>query len=499
MFRTALAVAGCAAFLLSSSAFAINVKQIKKELQNRPDIRWFAKDTGVIEKLAIDKRANPFGLIEDRNQGVEIFSEDVGTSEGLPSKLDWRDVDGINWMTPMRNQAACGSCVAFGTLGAVEARLNIAKQVPYFGLDLSEHFLFNDIGACDQGAMLGDGASSMRYKGTADESCLPYTMGRTGDDSPEFPACSDVKERLTKIENYRSISSSRMKQALQRGPVLTRMSVYEDFMFYAGGVYQHISGPYKGGHAVTLVGYDDSEQAWIVRNSWGEQWGEQGYFRIKYNDESGVGTSGYEMDVLSPSQVIHLTAPEYRDAVSGQTDIVVRSLISEEIKSIQYVITKKRDSSVRAEGVIDVHAMATSIDTTQLPDGEYEIALRAETKDGTVGRPWYSTFSIANNSPIASVSLSAGDFDPAQPVSKRVYFSLDIDYQTVPLTDALLVFKKKDGSFEKSMYVQDPGRKSSVGWRTAMFPDGEYEVQVIARIGNLYKYQSNLMTVTVKN
>ena len=62
------------------------------------------------------------------------------------------------------------------------------------------------------------------------------------------------------------------------------MLVYEDFRHYKSGIYSRVSGKYLGGHAVLLVGYNDDEEYFMVKNSWGPDWGEDGYFRIAYSE-----------------------------------------------------------------------------------------------------------------------------------------------------------------------------------------------------------------------
>jgi hypothetical protein len=75
-----------------------------------------------------------------------------------------------------------------------------------------------------------------------------------------------------------------MKQALlDHGPLIICIRVWEDFMWYFGGVYHHRWGPRVGGHVVAIVGYNDSQQCWIVKNSWGTKWGEDGWFRMSYD------------------------------------------------------------------------------------------------------------------------------------------------------------------------------------------------------------------------
>ena len=61
------------------------------------------------------------------------------------------------------------------------------------------------------------------------------------------------------------------------------MSVFSDFFSYRGGVYDRVSDDYVGGHGIAVFGWDDIEQCWICKNSWGADWGEEGWFRIAYS------------------------------------------------------------------------------------------------------------------------------------------------------------------------------------------------------------------------
>jgi len=61
--------------------------------------------------------------------------------------------------------------------------------------------------------------------------------------------------------------------------------VWKDFYYYKGGIYKHKWGRLVGGHLITLVGYDDLQRCWICKNSWGENWGENGWVRISYDED----------------------------------------------------------------------------------------------------------------------------------------------------------------------------------------------------------------------
>lgn len=78
------------------------------------------------------------------------------------------------------------------------------------------------------------------------------------------------------------------------GPVETGFTVYEDFPAYKSGVYSHQTGKSLGGHAVKFIGWGVEKDVpyWIVANSWNDDWGEKGFFRIKRgNNECGIENS----------------------------------------------------------------------------------------------------------------------------------------------------------------------------------------------------------------
>ena len=216
-----------------------------------------------------------------------------------PTSLDWRRKDGQDWTTPVKNASTCGSCVAFGVIGAIESRLKIAAGDSSLNPDLSEAHLF--FGSCDQCC---DGGMSVepallfaRDSGIADEACYPYSP-RNQTSSP----CADWQSRTTAIAGWTgTFSPAAMKKALaEGGPIVATLDLYEDFWSYSGGIYQHTHGKFAGSHAVILVGYDDSEGYWIGKNSWGTDWGEDrdgnpnggGWFRIYYG-QAGIDNYAY--------------------------------------------------------------------------------------------------------------------------------------------------------------------------------------------------------------
>ena len=201
-----------------------------------------------------------------------------------PSSFDWRKTGDGDYTTPIRDQGQCGSCVAFATVGLMESILEIAKKDTKLQPDLSEAYLFpRGGGNCASGAQFVRMLMAAE-SGICDESCCPYT----GDWKP----CADYKNRLTAISSYKTLYSADLAKShiSTVGPIMTGMAVYTDFFDYDGGIYSQEYGDFAGNHAVLIVGYNDSEDYWICKNSWGTSWGESGWFRIKQG-QCGMGSS----------------------------------------------------------------------------------------------------------------------------------------------------------------------------------------------------------------
>ncbi len=285
--RTLAAGLALVAFLFFGvSAFAEELADLQAALAAR-GAKWKAGETSVM-KLPKEKRRALLGLIKRHEPEGEEISELAGAGEpltGLPTALDWRN-NGGNWVTPVRNQGGCGSCWAFATAAALESYQLRQNNTPGLNFDTSEQVLVSCSGAgsCG-GGYIGSASSYIRDTGLPLESCYPYTATNGSCSS----ACSTVFTNTYHIGSWAYVCTtaptvSALKNALYTyGPLVTTMDVYSDFFSYKSGVYQYVTGSYQGGHAVLLVGYDDAQQAFLVKNSWGTDWGMSGYFWIAYN------------------------------------------------------------------------------------------------------------------------------------------------------------------------------------------------------------------------
>lgn len=202
----------------------------------------------------------------------------------LPSYFNWRNINGTDYTTPVINQAPAPTCETCALCASLETLIQYEIGYP-FDCDLSEtHLYFNSGGTIVAGGvLLGDAAEYLIENGVPDEGCFPDPHRPY--DYP-FESIDGWEDRTVKIQEWGWVENNieAIKNALiQNGPLIIHIIVRPGFSIYVGGIYNPWPGEIKGGHVVTIVGYDDSNQCWIVKNSWGNSWGENGYFRVSYD------------------------------------------------------------------------------------------------------------------------------------------------------------------------------------------------------------------------
>lgn len=216
--------------------------------------------------------------------------------------FDWRDVDGVNWMTPVKNQGGCGACSAFASLGCLEAVIRIASNDSDLDIDLSEQYIFSCAGGdCPSGLYMGKAFDLIRDNGVPDDDCLPYSEvdDNCNDACPDWATRTETINDWSLLWQY-TVDEDQLKSAVLEQPVACYLEVYSDFMSYESGIYEQKSTNYRGGHFVVIVGWNDADNCWICKNSWGTEWGENGYFRIKRGEVS-IGTWAMVPDYTSSS------------------------------------------------------------------------------------------------------------------------------------------------------------------------------------------------------
>ena len=217
--------------------------------------------------------------------------------------LDWHDyIDGNNWMTPVKEQNhpnICGSCWAYSALGALEAQYSLAFNDPNLNLDLAEQYLLSCSGAgsCETGGNNDQAIDYIKKTGILAEECFQYAAT----DAP----CSGFKcdtnyliYGYDKIEGYDAI-----KRTLRyNGP----LSVCLDWNLQYIGTDRIGKCPAvqeSGGHCVTLVGYNDDKEYWIIKNSYGLGYFDGGYGKIGYG-ECRIETTRGRTVLIRPVPVI---------------------------------------------------------------------------------------------------------------------------------------------------------------------------------------------------
>jgi parallel beta-helix repeat protein len=228
----------------------------------------------------------------------------------VPTTFDWRTKDGQNWVTPVEDQGQCGSCWIFGATAAFETQINIDANDPTIDFDASEQYILSCFSG-GWGCGGGDPADTLEFikdNGVPDDACLPY---QANDGISCSAACSDWQDRAWTCANYGTATThttAAYKTYLQTyGPMVVVLEVPNDFLYYTGGLYEPVWTTDEFGvanHCVMLVGYDDTYNGgsgcWIIKNSWGTSWGENGYARVAYGDLEQYNYAFWVLDTSEP-------------------------------------------------------------------------------------------------------------------------------------------------------------------------------------------------------
>ncbi|PIO71039.1 papain family cysteine protease [Teladorsagia circumcincta] len=265
----------------------------------------------------IDQNSNPV-VVNDKNGSSDI-------PESFDARKEWSNCSSV---FHIRDQANCGSCWAVSSASAMSDRVCItskgAKQVLISDQDIVSCCTWCGYGCqggwslrawyyfAEQGVVTG---GNYNTKG----SCRPYEIHPCGfhKDEPYYGECDDLADtprckRRCLLGYAKSYPSDKhygktayqlpmsveaiQREIMRNGPVVAGFTVYEDFAYYTGGVYRHKAGKKTGGHAVKVIGWGverkegESIPYWLVANSWHNDWGENGYFRII----RGINDCGFE-------------------------------------------------------------------------------------------------------------------------------------------------------------------------------------------------------------
>ncbi|MBO7206895.1 MAG: hypothetical protein J6W10_04705, partial [Kiritimatiellae bacterium] len=264
------------------------------------------------EKLDFGLIPEPFdsSYLANLNTGL-----DCGVQDAMPSKYDLRT---IGCLTPVKDQGSYGTCWAHATLGALESGLKKSESATY---DFSENNMANlhgwDWGFNDGGNATISSAYLLRWNGPILESYDPYP--NPGESTAKTPVRHVQRVRWIPGRSY-YFDLDNIKKALMECGAL-HVGYLHDSYFYNSAkssyynffIQKNSSGSRLTNHAVTLVGWDDSysksnfktqppgDGAFIVRNSWGSSWGDDGYFYVSYYDESFAWGTLYAFPGAEPA------------------------------------------------------------------------------------------------------------------------------------------------------------------------------------------------------
>jgi len=256
------------------------------------------------------------GIVWRGNSSSPSAHDLLSAPESYPSKWDWCDMNGKSYCTPMLNQHIpqyCGSCWAHGAISALGYRIKIARKAQGRDINLAVQHVLNcgGVGSCHGGSTDGvyqwlhkisqstdagvsyfsanpymacSSESKQGFCPHADWTCTPENVARTCSTFPPQGKCVPIYEYPNAtVAEYGSISGpeAMAKEIMTRGPIACGIDA-SPILNYTGGIAK-MAGEMVD-HVISITGWgtDPVEgEYWMVRNSWGEYWGELGYIRVQ--------------------------------------------------------------------------------------------------------------------------------------------------------------------------------------------------------------------------
>ncbi|XWS12537.1 hypothetical protein CRYUN_Cryun37aG0097700 [Craigia yunnanensis] len=216
----------------------------------------------------------------------------------VPTSLDWREQGAV---TPVKNQKGCGCSWAFSAVAAMEGitQIKTGKLISMSEQQLLDCSTNGGNQGCNGGSMKNAFQYIMKNQGLTREEKYPY------EETQGTCATEKAQAQVADISNYEEVPSNdeeALLKAVTNLPVSVAIDASGEFRFYASGVF---SGVCKNSpnHAVTIVGYGTSKDGtkyWLIKNSWGQNWGENGYMRIQRDVDTSGGLCGLAMKASYP-------------------------------------------------------------------------------------------------------------------------------------------------------------------------------------------------------
>ncbi len=220
--------------------------------------------------------------------GTKTYAATRASTQKLPKKVDLRPL-----MTPVENQGQTNSCAANAVAGAYEYL--VKQHLTDESYDVSRLFIYyngravDGIEGEDGGSIIGSLIKSLEQHGACSEDTWPFDTAQVNE-RPSDEAYSEASEFL--IEDHALVPTDveAWKTALSEGfPIIFGIKLFESFDkqrkpgLVPMPTASETSRKSHGGHAMLAVGYSDTDRVFIVRNSWGTEWGQEGYCYIPYD------------------------------------------------------------------------------------------------------------------------------------------------------------------------------------------------------------------------
>ena len=379
---------------------------------------WVFDMTPEQKQEFFSRRSSTFPRVYGNYDNIGPLADELGKT--LPAAFDWRSYNGHSYIGPVRNQANCGSCYAFGAAAAAEGVYNFSNSL-YDGncADFSESFIIWCLGSITPYSSHFSGCAGADYtymelealvqEGTINESYFPYTYPDPGCTHWSYPRvkfaewhripCSDIAAIKTAIMTY--------------GVIDVAVYAGSAFQGYSGGIYQDTNTSCSAtpcdytttNHAVALVGWNDADGAWILRNSWGPSWGESGYMRIKYTSAIVACEATYLVYSVIPG--ITVTAPASASSWEVGTT-----------QAITWNVSGTLDANVKIE-LFKGGAKISDISASTANDGGFDWALPASLVAGSdyLVRVTTADAAYSDDSDLFAITVTAPAITMTAPVA----------------------------------------------------------------------------------
>jgi len=312
-----LAVTAVAGRLVDMPAVSHNLID---RINNDPTVTWTAGINSRFEGMNLAQAKKQCGVLKS-DIVAPVIKKTI--AEAIPASFDARDQWGAKCpsLYDVRDQGSCGSCWAFGAAEAMTYRICITNNGASNPVLSAEDLVSCCVLVCGMGCDGGYPLMAWLYWNTnglvtggaynSNQGCYPYqvaacdhhvngTLPPCGTELPT-PSCNETCENGADWKGDKHVGkswygvnadvSAIQTEIMTNGPVEGSFTVYADFLNYKSGVYYYVSGDELGGHAIKILGWgtENSVDYWIVANSWNEDWGDAGFFKIRRGtDECGI-------------------------------------------------------------------------------------------------------------------------------------------------------------------------------------------------------------------